>query len=265
MENNPSLFYQEYFLDQQKISDIPSKGQAKIQNFNIRVTRQESNAQASASSKANKENLEAKFRTALSSLYKAFEDAYQFEHSELIADLKNHLVKTAVTQMASLFASSRCKTCYKGRHMDAAWRRSCFETMLPFLSEVPLDSYRREEDHQANILLEKTALVADGPWTDKYHLGLSTEDSLQASESKSFDEKLTALANTNSLIRMSRRWESQKDSPPSLDFNLGHASFQKMHQLRCQNLLPIAQTLLHQFYDHHKNLIVRFGNLNIKN
>ena len=71
--------------------------------------------------------------------------------------------------------------------------------------------------------------MADGSRTDKYRLGLSTEDqrlyaSLQASEGKSFDEELAALANTNSLIRMSRRWESQKDSPPSLGINLGHAS-----------------------------------------
>ena len=33
------LFYQEYFLDQQKISDVRSKGQAKIQHFNVKVTR----------------------------------------------------------------------------------------------------------------------------------------------------------------------------------------------------------------------------------
>ena len=120
-----------------------------------------------------------------------------------------------------------------------------FETLLPFLSEIPLDSFRKAEDHQANKTLEKTALVADGPKNDKYRLGLSTEDqrlyaSLQASERKSFDEELAALANTNSLIRMSRRWESQKESPPSLGINLGHASFQKMRQLRHQNLLPIA-------------------------
>ena len=93
--------------------------------------------------------------------------------------------------------------------MDAAWRRSRFETLLPLLSEIPLDSFMRAEEHQANTLLEKTALVADGPKTNKYHLGLSAEDqrlyaSLYASERKSFDEELAALVNTNSLIRMSR-------------------------------------------------------------
>ena len=165
---NPSLFYQEYFLDQQKISDLRLKGQAKIQNFNVKVTRQESSEQAGASSKANKGKLEAKFRTALSSIYEAFEDAYQFEHPELISDLRNHLVKMAVTQMTSLFASSGCRTCYRGRHMDAAWKRSRFDTLPPLLSEVPLDSYRKAEDHQANALLDKTGLVADGTRTDKY-------------------------------------------------------------------------------------------------
>ena len=135
--------------------------------------------------------------------------------------------------MTSLFASSRCRTCYRGRHMDAAWRQSRFDTLLLFLSEVPLDSYRRAEDHQANVLLDKTALLADGPQTDKYRLGLSTGDQrlhalLQAAERKSFDDELAALANTNSLIRMSRRWESQKNSPPALEINLGYASFQKI-------------------------------------
>ena len=154
--------------------------------------------------------------------------------------------------------------------MDAAWRRRRFETLLPFLSEVPLDSYRRAEDHQANVLLDKTALVADGPQTDKHRLGLSTEDqrlypSLQAVEWEAFDDELAVLANTNSLIRLSRRWESQKHSSPALEINLEHASFQKIRQLRRQNLLPIAQTLLHRYYDRHENLIIRFGNLKIMN
>ena len=185
-------------------------------------------------------------------------------------DLRNHLVKTAVTQMTSLFASSRCRSCYRGRRMDAAGRLRLFEMLLPYLIEVPLESYRRAEDHRANVLLDKTALVADGPRTDKYRLGLSAEEqrlyaSLRAAEQQSFDEELTALANTNSLIRMSRRWESQKDSPPALEINLGHTAFQKICQLRRQNLLPIAQKLLHQHYDRHESFIVRFGNLKVKN
>ena len=44
------------------------------------------------------------------------------------------------------------------------------------MAEVPLESYRRAEDYRANVLLDKTALVADGPRTDKYRLGLSAED-----------------------------------------------------------------------------------------
>ena len=264
MENNPSLLYQEeYFLDQQKIADVCLKGQTKIQHINVKVTRQEPSDNASASSKANKEKLEAKFKTAISSLYEAFEEAYQFEHPELISDLRNNLVKMAVTQITSLFANSRCRSCYRGRLMDAAWRRRCLEMLLPYLDEVPSDSYRRAEDF-------KTALVADGPRTDKYRLGLSTEDqrlyaSLRAAEQQSFDEELSALANTNSLIRKSRRGESQKDSPPALEINLGHAAFQKIRQLRRQNLLPIAQMLLHRYYDRHENLLVRFGNLKVKN
>ena len=154
--------------------------------------------------------------------------------------------------------------------MDAARRRRPFETLLPYLIEVPLESYRRAEDHRANVLLDKTALVADGPRTDKYRLGLSAEDqrsyaSLRAAEQNSFDIEPSALANTNSLIRMSRRWENQKDSPPSLKINLGHTAFQKIHQLRRQNLLPITHMLLRWYYDHHENLIVRFRNLKVKN
>ena len=119
---NPSQFYQEYFLDQQKIHDVLSRGYSRVQAFNVWVTRQEpqSPTQWTASSKEGKEKLEAKFKQALTSLYEAFETAYQFEHSEFISDLRNHLVKTAVTQITSLFASSRCRACYRGRHMDAA-------------------------------------------------------------------------------------------------------------------------------------------------
>ena len=114
------------------------------------------------------------------------------------------------------------------------------------------------------------ALFADEPRSDKYRLGLSAEDQrlyafLRTAERQSFDDELSALANTNSLIRMSRCWDSQKDSPPALEINLGHTAFQKIHQLRWQNLLPIAQMLLHWYYDRHENLIVRFENIKIKN
>ena len=114
VDRNPSQFDQEYFMDQQKINDVRSRGHSRIQAFNIRITRQEPQSPAHwvASSKAGKEKLEAKFRQAFASLYDAFKAAYQFEHSEFISDLRNHLVKTAVTQITSLFASSRCRTCY---------------------------------------------------------------------------------------------------------------------------------------------------------
>ena len=103
MENNPSLFYQEYFLDQQKISDVRSKGQLKILQFNVKLTRQAPDEDSGTSSKANKDQLEAKFKVALTHLYEAFEEAFQFEHPEFIVDLRNHLIKSAVTQITSLF------------------------------------------------------------------------------------------------------------------------------------------------------------------
>ena len=145
-----------------------------------------------------------------------------------------------------------------------------FDTLLPYLSEVPLESYRRAEDHRANVLFDKTALVTDGPSTDKYRLGLSTEDqrlyiSLPVMERQSFDKDLTALANINSLMRLSRCWENHKDVPPALEINLGHNAFQKIRQLRRQNLLPIAQMLLHRYCNRHEQLIVRFGNFRFKN
>ena len=272
VDRNPSQFYQEYFLDQQKINDVRSRGHSRIQAFNVRVTRQEPQSpdQWAAGSKAGKEKLEAKFRQAIGNLYDAFEAAYQFEHSEVISDLRNYTVKTAVTQITSLFTSSRCRTCYRGRHMDAAWRRSRFNTLLPFMAEISMDLYKKAEDHQANVLLEKTALVADRPRTDRYRLGLTPDDqkkysSLLTSERKSFDAELANLASINSLIRMSKRGEIQKDTPPSLCLNLNHASYKKMHQLQRQNLLPVAQALLQRYHDRHENLIARFGKMSVKN
>ena len=72
VENNPSLFYEAYFLDQQKIADVRSKGQLKIQQFNVKVTRQAPDKDSAASSKANREKLEAKFKVALTHLYEGF-------------------------------------------------------------------------------------------------------------------------------------------------------------------------------------------------
>ena len=264
VESNPSLFYQAYFLDQQKLHEVRQRGNVRIQQFNVKVTRQPSDTDFPKSSRYNREKLEAKFKVAISNLYHAFEEAFQFESSDFIEDLSNHLVKNTVTQITSLFASSRCRTCHRGRRMDAAWRHRRFETLLPFLSEVPSESYRRAEDHRAHVLLDKTALIADGPPMDKFRLGFNIEDrrnyaSLESAEKKSFDEELATLAHTNSLMRMSRRWESCKFESPALDINLGPQAFQKMRQLRRKNLLPIAQMLLQRYRDRHEQLVSRFG------
>ena len=176
VESNPTLFYQAYFLDQQKLSEVRQKGTVRIQQFNVKVTRQSPDRDYSTSSRANRERLEAKFRLALTHMYQAFEEAFQFESSDFITDLRNHLVKTAVTHISSLFASSRCRTCHRGRRMDAVWRIRRFESLLPYLAEIPLESYRKAEDHRANVLLDKTALVAEGSPMDKYQLGLTPDD-----------------------------------------------------------------------------------------
>ena len=199
-------------------------------------------------------------------MYQAFEEAFPFESPEFITELRNHLVKTAVTHITSLFASSRCRNCHRGCRMDAVWQLRRFETLLPYLCEVPMESYRRDEDHRANVLLDKTALVADGTPGDKYQLGLTTDDrriyfSLTAAERKSFDEE---LANVNSLMRMSRRWENCKDVSPVLEINLGHQSFQRIRHLGRMNLLSIAQMLLHRYHDRQLFLIDRFGKSSVQ-
>ena len=73
------------------------------------------------------------------------------------------------------------------------------------------------------------------------------------------------LMSINSLMRMSRQWENHKDSSPAMDINLGHQAFQKIRQLRRMNLLPIAQMLLHRYYDRQEQLITRFGKLEVSN
>ena len=264
VESNPSLFYHAYFLDQQKLHEVRQRGEVRIQQFNVKVTRQPPDTDFPTSSRYNREKLEGKFKVAIGNLYHAFEEAFQYESSDFIEDLSKHLVKNAVSQITSLFASSRCRTCHRGRRMDAAWRHRRFETLLPFLAEVPAESYRRAEDHRAHVLLDKTSLVADGPPMDKFRLGFNSDDrrtyaSLTLMEKKSFDEELSTLAHTNSLMRMSRRWENCKFESPALDINLGHQAFQKMRQLRRQNLLPIAQMLLQRYRDRNDQLVSRFG------
>ena len=229
VENNPSLFYHAYLLDQQKISEVRQKGTVRIQQFSVKVTRQSPEKDVSSSSQTNRDRLESKFRVALSHMYQAFEEAFQFESPEFINDLRNHLVKTAVTYITSLFASSRCRTCHCGRRMDTVWRLRRFETLLPYLAEVPLESYRRAEDYRANVLLDKTALAADGHSMDKYQLGLTLEDrrlytTLTPAERKSFDEELAALANVNSLMRMSPRWGKLQGCFPRFGHQFGTSS-----------------------------------------
>ena len=76
---------------------------------------------------------------------------------------------------------------------------------------------------------------------------------------KHFDEELASLAHNNSLMRMSRRWDNCKFVSPALDINLGHQAFQKMRQLRWQNLLPAARMLLQRYRDRQEQLVDRFG------
>ena len=78
-------------------------------------------------------------------------------------------------------------------------------------------------------------------------------------EHDAFNKEITAFVRINTPIRMSRRWDNQKDTPPLLTSSLNHAALQQIRQLRRQNLLPIAQALLHRFRECHENLIFRFG------
>ena len=86
VESNPSLFYHAYFIDQQRLNEVIQRSTVRIQQFNVKVTRQSTDKDPSASSRHNREKLEAKFKVAISNLYYAFEDAFQFESSELIED-----------------------------------------------------------------------------------------------------------------------------------------------------------------------------------
>ena len=174
--SHADLFYHAYFQDQQIMNDLKQKAQARIQFFNVKVTRQEEKGEQVSSSRDNKLRLEAKFRVALRHMYEAFEEAYTLEQPELIEDLREHLVKPAIAQITGLFASSRCRTCYSGRHQSAVWRLSRFDTLVPIMSEVPNEAYRKAEDQQAVTILDKTRIPDDGPLSDQYKLGLSDDD-----------------------------------------------------------------------------------------
>ena len=160
------LFYHAYFQDHQIMTELRQKAQARIQFFNIKVTRQEEKKDEAPSSQDNKLRLEAKFRSALRQMYEAFEEAYALEQPELIEDLREHLVKPAIAQITGLFVSSRCRTCYSGRQQSAVWRLSRFDMLVPIMSEVPNEVYKKAEDHQATTILNKTKIEADGPLSD---------------------------------------------------------------------------------------------------
>ena len=189
-------------------------------------------------------------------MYEAFEEAYTLEQPELIEDLREHLVKPAIAQITGLFVSSRCRTCYGGRHQFAVWRLSRFDTLAPIMSEVPNEAYKKAEDNQAVTILEKTKIKADGPLSDQFKLGLSDDDKkiyavLTRLERDAFHKDLKEFVNNNSFIRMSRRWDTQKDAPPALEVSLSHTALQRIRQLRRQNLLPVAQALLHRYCECH--------------
>ena len=88
------------------------------------------------------------------------------EQLELITELRDHLVKLANTHLTSLSVSSRCRTCYRGRHRNAAWRRSHFNILTTLLWEISPKAYGQAEEHQAVVFLERTQLTANGPKTD---------------------------------------------------------------------------------------------------
>ena len=227
----PDLFYGYYFKDYQYLTDLRLKGISRIQSYNMKVTRQEAKPkeEVAASNKAQREQLEAKFRTALLKTYEAFDDGATFGQPDFVLQLHDQLVNPAILHMTNLFVSSRCRTCYRGRIQDLAWRRTKFRTLLPFLVHISPDAYKKAEEYQAIALLEKTSLKGDGPLPDKYRLGFSDDDvkiysALTRKERWSFDEELKALASNNALIRPSRRRESQKDTPPLNVDDLSHAA-----------------------------------------
>ena len=59
--------------------DLKQKAQSRIQSFNVRVTQQDDKNDQS-SNQANKQRLEAKFRSALRQMYEAFEEAYTWNN-----------------------------------------------------------------------------------------------------------------------------------------------------------------------------------------
>ena len=186
----------------------------------------------------------------------------------MIITLRDQLVNPAIAHMSNFIISSRCRMCYKGRQLDAAWRRSRFNTLLPLISKISPEVYRQAEEHQATVLLKKTAIEDEFTLPDVFRLGLTKEDikifrALHRKERIAFQEELKSFIRINTPIRLSRCWDSQKDTPPLMASSLNHAALQQIRQLRRPNLLPIAQALLHRFRECHENLIVRFSRLRV--
>ena len=133
---HPDFFYESYFQDHQHLMDLRQKGNAHIQSFNVKVTRQEKSRTAEvASSTANRERLEGMFRTALYAMFEAFEHAFVFEHAETITHLRDDLVNPAISYMVNFFASSHCRTCYKGRKLDSAMEKK--PSLIPSFPSLP--------------------------------------------------------------------------------------------------------------------------------
>ena len=173
----PDLFYKSYFQDYQHLMDLRQKGNSRIQSFNVKVTRQDkTHSNDGNSSTINREKLEGMFRKAMHAMFEAFEQAFIFEHSETIVHLRDDLVNPAIMHISNFFASSRCQTCYKGRKLGAAWRKSRFNTILPIIARISPEAYHQAEEHQATVLLEKTAIEDDFALPDIFRLGFSEED-----------------------------------------------------------------------------------------
>ena len=47
--------------------------------------------------------------------------------------------------------------------MDATWRRSRFNALIPFIASITSDVYRQQDKHQTVLILEKSGLNNEGP------------------------------------------------------------------------------------------------------
>ena len=110
-----------------------------------------------------------------------------------------------MAQITGLFVSSQCHTCYNGRHQTAICRLSQFDTLVPIMSEVPNEAYKKTEDNQAVTILEKNKIEADGPLSDRFKLGFLADDkkiyaAITRLEREAFHKDLIEFMYNNSLI-----------------------------------------------------------------